>query len=60
MGLYEEVQGLIETATVSRAEIARECGVSTKWVYRFMQDDYDDVGSRKLERIKKFLSEKRE
>jgi len=56
MDRITEVQQLIKDSVLSKKEIATLAGVSERWIYKFQNDEFGDVGVRRLDRIVSVLS----
>ena len=55
MDLYTNTQMLVKASSETMPIIARNSGVGYRWLHRYMQDDYKDVGVRRIQKLRKYL-----
>ena len=55
MDILEDTQKLIADSKIHYNDIALAGGVSSRWVYRFMNNEYIDVGVRRIQRLRNYL-----
>lgn len=55
MDLYEDTQGLVRTCSAPLTVIARDAEVSIRWLHRYLNNDYEDVGVRRVQRLRKVV-----
>lgn len=56
MNILQETISMLQATDESFAVIARECQVSTKWVYRLAKGEYFDPGVMKVHRVHSYLT----
>jgi len=58
MDVLDEVLRQLRSTKEPFSAIARECGVSQRWLYRLVNGDYRDPGVRKIHRLHRFFTER--
>jgi len=53
--LYSETLDLLEVTRVPIQQVADDCHVSPRWLYRLMRHDYKDPGVNRIQRIHDYL-----
>lgn len=56
MTLLDSTKELARTRAFDRAQVCREIGVSTKWLTRMLNGDFDDPGVNKIEKLHQLLA----
>ena len=60
MDLFTDTQKLVADSGIHYNTIAKVVKISPRWIYRFMNDEYKDVGVRRIQRLRGYLLEQRE
>ena len=60
MELFTDTQKLVAESGIHYNTIAKAVGISPRWIYRFMNDEYKDVGVRRIQRLRVYLLDQRE
>ena len=60
MNIIQEVQKLVADSGIHYTTLAKATQVSPRWVYRFMNNEYRDVGALRLQRMRVYLLDQRE
>ncbi len=53
--LYSDTQSMVKACEAPLTVIARDADVSIRWLHRYLNDEYDDVGVRRVQRLRKVV-----
>lgn len=59
MTLLEETIQLARASSESANQIAKNCGLKPRWLYRLLDGDYTDPGVNKIQRLHDYLTAER-
>ena len=57
MTMYEETQALIRESNIPLSVISQDNGISVRWLYKYLNNEFKDVGAKRLESLRKYLIE---
>jgi len=59
MDLFTDTQKLVADSNLSYRTIANHTGLGERWLRRYMKGDYQDVGVRRLQKLRDYLLSQR-
>jgi len=55
MTMYEETQNLLRESNIPLAVISQDNGISVRWLYRYLNNEFKDVGVNRVEKLREYL-----
>ena len=53
--LFSDTQNMVRDCSLSTIEIAHRSEIGERWLFRYIAGDYQDVGVRRLQKLRDFL-----
>lgn len=51
MNLLKETRNLLSTSKLTVQDLARKTRLKVRWLHRFKNDDFDDYGVKKVQKV---------
>jgi len=59
MDLYTDTQKLVLDSDESLVQIAKSVDVGERWLRKYVKDEFQDVGVRRLQKLRNYLLDQR-
>ncbi len=59
MDLFTDTQKLVHDSGESFAQIAQATDLGERWLRKFIKNEFDDVGVRRLQKLRNYLLDRR-